>query len=92
VALNKIICFGLTEPQNGSDASGLATTATKVEGGYLLNGEKRWIGNATHADYVNVWAKNPLEENKVQCFVVEAKKAKGFTATKIEGKFSLRMT
>ena len=65
IALKKVICFGLTEPQNGSDASNLKTNATKVEGGYLLNGEKRWIGNATHADYINVWARNPLEDNKV---------------------------
>ena len=51
----KIFCFGLTEPLNGSDASDLKTTATKVEGGYVLNGQKRWIGNATMGDVI-VWA------------------------------------
>ena len=47
--MDQFICFGLTEPDFGSDASGLQTTAKKVEGGYVLNGEKRWIGNATFA-------------------------------------------
>jgi len=56
--MKKTICFGLTEPLNGSDATGLQTTAKKVEGGYVLNGQKRWIGNATFADYIVVWAKN----------------------------------
>lgn len=46
VLLKKLICFGLTEPDNGSDATGLKTTAKKTEGGYILNGKKRWIGNA----------------------------------------------
>jgi len=92
IALKKITCFGLTEPQNGSDASNLKTSATKVEGGYLLNGQKRWIGNATHADYINVWARNPADGNKVQCFVVETENCKGLTRSKIEGKYALRMT
>ena len=61
----KVCSFGLTEPDNGSDASGLKTTATKVEGGYLINGRKRWIGNATFADYIIVWARNPSEGNNV---------------------------
>ena len=65
INMDKFVSFGLTEPDNGSDATGLKTTATKVEGGYLLNGEKRWIGNATFADYVCVWAKNPLENNNI---------------------------
>lgn len=60
----RILCFGLTEPTNGSDASNLTTTATKVEGGYKLNGAKRWIGNATMGDVV-VWARNPSDGNRV---------------------------
>lgn len=87
---DKILCFGLTEPQNGSDASQLRTTATKVDGGYLLNGHKRWIGNATFGDVI-VWARNPSDGDRVQAFVVE-KGSKGFTPKKIEGKYSLRMT
>jgi len=60
----KFYCFGLTEPQNGSDASDLQTTATKVEGGYLLNGKKRWIGNATFSDVI-IWSKNPSDGNRI---------------------------
>ena len=63
--MEKVCCFGLTEPDNGSDASGLKTTATKTEGGWLLNGQKRWIGNATFAGYICVWAKNPSENNNI---------------------------
>ena len=88
--MDKIVCFGLTEPLNGSDASGLTTSATKVEGGYLLNGKKRWIGNGTFADYICVWARNPAEDNNIQCFVV-SKGSKGLVTSKIENKFSLRM-
>jgi alkylation response protein AidB-like acyl-CoA dehydrogenase len=72
----KIFCFGLTEPLNGSDATGLKTTATKVEGGYVLNGQKRWIGNATMGDVI-VWARNTADGNKIQAFVVE-RGSKGF--------------
>ena len=64
------MCFGLTEPLNGSDATGLQTTATKVDGGWLLNGQKRWIGNATFGDVI-VWAKNAIDGNKIQAFYVE---------------------
>ena len=60
----KIFCFGLTEPLNGSDATGLQTTATKTEGGWLLNGTKRWIGNATMGDVV-VWARNTSDGNRI---------------------------
>ena len=63
--MNKYICFGLTEPDYGSDATSLMTNAKKVEGGYLLNGQKRWIGNGTFADYIIIWAKNPLENNNI---------------------------
>ena len=90
INMDKICCFGLTEPDNGSDASGLKTTAKKVEGGYLLTGQKRWIGNATFADYICTWARNPAENNNIQCFVV-AKGSKGLTTTKIENKYSLRI-
>jgi alkylation response protein AidB-like acyl-CoA dehydrogenase len=55
----------LTEPLNGSDASSLKSSATKVDGGYLLNGQKRWIGNATFAEYIIIWALNPSEDNKI---------------------------
>jgi len=87
--LDKILCFGLTEPDNGSDASALKTTATKVDGGYLINGRKRWIGNATFGDVI-VWARNSSDKNLIQAFVVEQGQ-KGFNTKKIEGKYALRM-
>jgi len=87
---DKILCFGLTEPENGSDASGLKTTATKVEGGWRINGRKRWIGNSTFGDVI-VWARNPSDGNRVQAFVVE-KGSEGFIPSKMEGKWALRMT
>ena len=90
IQFKKILAFGLTEPEYGSDASSLKTTATKVEGGYLLKGQKRWIGNGTFADYIIVWACNAAEEGKIQAFVVE-KGSKGLTAKKIENKYALRM-
>ncbi len=65
IALKKILSFGLTEPDFGSDATGLRTNAKKVEGGYLINGEKRWIGNATFADYIIVWARNLDDGEKI---------------------------
>ena len=65
IKFDKNISFGLTEPTNGSDASNLTTTALKVKGGYRVNGRKRWIGNATFADYIIVWARNEQEDNKV---------------------------
>jgi alkylation response protein AidB-like acyl-CoA dehydrogenase len=61
---DRILSFGLTEPNNGSDASGLQTTATKVDGGYKINGTKRWIGNATMGDVI-VWARNANDGNRV---------------------------
>ena len=70
VPLKKVMAWALTEPANGSDASSIETTATKVEGGYLLNGKKRWIGNATFSDYICVWARNLNEGGKIQCFLV----------------------
>ena len=86
----KFISFGLTEPENGSDASALKTFAKKVEGGYILNGLKRWIGNATFADYITIWARNIDDGNKVQGFVVE-KGSKGLRTCKIENKYSCRI-
>jgi acyl-CoA oxidase len=90
IALTKILSFGLTEPDYGSDATSLQTTAKKVDGGYLINGVKRWIGNASLADYIIVWAKNVDDKNKIQGFLVE-KGSKGLTTKKIENKYALRM-
>ncbi|HWH41023.1 MAG TPA: acyl-CoA dehydrogenase [Usitatibacter sp.] len=80
-------CFGLTEPDFGSDAGGMITRARKSDGGYVLNGAKMWISNAPMADLFVVWAKDDADE--IRGFVIE-KGAKGLTAPKIEGKFSLR--
>ncbi|MBM3618998.1 MAG: acyl-CoA dehydrogenase, partial [Alphaproteobacteria bacterium] len=86
-------CFGLTEPDHGSDPSGMKTTAKKVEGGWKLNGSKTWITNAPIADIAIVWAKaygHPdIKDGTIRGFIVDAK-SKGFSAPKIEGKFSLR--
>src|ERR687885_2696992 len=65
----KIGCFGLTEPDAGSDPGALATTAVEKDGGYVLNGEKRWIGNASFADVAVIWART--EDDKIGCFLVE---------------------
>ena len=78
--LEKICCFCLSEPLNGSDATGLKSSARKVDGGYILNGQKRWPGNATFADYHMVWARNEAENNAIQCFVV-TKGSPGMKAT-----------
>lgn len=61
----------MTEPDYGSDATSLKTTAKRVEGGFILNGKKRWIGNAGFSDYIIVWARNAEEGNKIQGFLVE---------------------
>jgi acyl-CoA oxidase len=82
-------CWGLTEPGYGSDASSLNTTAKKVEGGWLLNGQKRWIGNATFADVAVIFARN-LQTNQINGFIVK-KGTPGYRATKIENKIGLRM-
>jgi glutaryl-CoA dehydrogenase len=79
-------CFGLTEPDHGSDPGGMKTRATKVEGGYVLSGAKMWITNSPLAQVFVVWAK--LEGN-IRGFILE-KGMKGLSAPKIEGKFSLR--
>lgn len=88
---DKIGAFGLTEYNHGSDSVLLETYVKPVEGGYLLNGSKRWIGNGTFADYIVVWARNIKDNKLIQGFVVE-KGMKGFSSSKIEGKMSLRMT
>ena len=83
-------CFGLTEPDHGSDPSSMVTRARKVDGGYLLTGAKMWITNSPIADVFVVWAKLPSESGDViRGFILE-KGMKGLTAPKIEGKFSLR--
>jgi len=65
----KIGCFGLTEPEAGSDPGSLSTTAAEEGGGYVLNGEKRWIGNASFADAAVIWART--EDERISCFLVE---------------------
>ncbi len=79
-------CFGLTEPDHGSDPGSMNTRATKTKGGYILNGAKNWITNSPIADVFVVWAK---EGGDIRGFILE-KGMKGLSAPKIEGKFSLR--
>ncbi|GAA0427556.1 MULTISPECIES: acyl-CoA dehydrogenase family protein [Leifsonia] len=82
--------FGLTEPTSGSDsAQGLQTVATRDGDNWVLNGSKRWIGNATFSDITVIWAKS-AEDGQVKGFIVPTS-TPGYTATKIEGKQSLRM-
>jgi len=82
-------CFGLTEPDAGSDPAGMRTFAKKVDGGYCLNGSKTWISNAPVADVFVVWAKSDEHDGKIRGFILE-KGMDGLTAPKIEGKMSLR--
>jgi len=82
-------CFGLTEPDAGSDPAGMKTTAKKTASGYLLNGAKMWITNSPIADVFVVWAKSEAHGGKIRGFVLE-KGMKGLSAPKIEGKLSLR--
>ncbi|MGZ3217101.1 acyl-CoA dehydrogenase [Paracoccus sp. T5] len=82
-------CFGLTEPDAGSDPGGMKTRATPTEGGYRLNGAKMWISNSPIADVFVVWAKSEAHGGKVRGFVLE-KGMKGLSAPKIGGKLSLR--
>jgi glutaryl-CoA dehydrogenase len=79
-------CFGLTEPNSGSDPASMTTHAKAVDGGYLLTGNKMWITNSPIADVFVIWAKL---EGKIRGFVLE-KGMQGLSAPKIEGKFSLR--
>ena len=80
-------CFGLTEPDHGSDPAGMTTRAIAVPGGYRLSGAKMWITNSPIADVLVVWAKT--EDEVIRGFILE-KGMKGLSAPKIEGKFSLR--
>jgi len=82
-------CFGLTEPDHGSDPGSMITRARKVDGGYLLSGQKMWITNSPIADVAIVWAKSEAHEGKIRGFIVE-RGTKGFSTPKIEGKLSLR--
>src|SRR5438445_2869250 len=80
-------CFGLTEPNHGSDPGSMITRARKVDGGYSLSGAKMWITNSPVATVFVVWAKT--DDGVIRGFVLE-KGMKGLSAPKIEGKFSLR--
>jgi glutaryl-CoA dehydrogenase len=83
----RVGCFGLTEPDAGSDPAGMKTTAKVVTGGYVLNGAKMWITNSPICDLAIVWAKD--EGGVIRGFIVE-RGMKGFSTPKIEGKMSLR--
>ena len=82
-------CFGLTEPDAGSDPAGMKTRAEKIDGGYRLTGSKTWISNAPIADVFVVWAKSEAHDGKIRGFVLD-KGMKGLSAPKIGGKISLR--
>ena len=82
-------CFGLTEPDAGSDPGGMKTRAQKVSDGFRLSGSKMWISNAPIADVFVVWAKSAAHDNQIRGFILE-KGMKGLSAPKIEGKLSLR--
>jgi glutaryl-CoA dehydrogenase len=88
--MEKIGAFGLTEPDVGSGvAGGLTTTARREGDGWVLNGQKKWIGNATFADVTVIWARDEADD-QVKGFLVE-KGTPGFTAEKMEGKMALRV-
>ncbi len=82
-------CFGLTEPDAGSDPAGMRTRAEKIDGGYKLTGSKMWISNAPIADVFVVWAKSEAHDGAIRGFVLD-KGMKGLTAPKVGGKLSLR--
>ncbi len=82
-------CFGLTEPDAGSDPAAMKTRAEKIDGGYRLTGSKMWISNAPIADVYVVWAKSDAHDGKIRGFVLD-KGTKGLSAPKIENKLSLR--
>lgn len=82
-------CFGLTEPDAGSDPASMLTRAKKVDGGYSISGAKNWITNSPIADVFVVWAKSDDHDGKIKGFILE-KGMNGLNAPKIEGKFSLR--
>jgi len=82
-------CFGLTEPDAGSDPGSMKTRAAAVDGGYVLNGNKTWISNSPFADVFVVWAKSDAHDGAIRGFVLD-KGTKGLSAPKIGGKLSLR--
>ena len=82
-------CFGLTEPDFGSDPGGMKTVARSAEGGYVLSGSKSWISNAPIADIFVIWAKSEPHDNQIRGFILERDDS-GLSSHKIEGKFSLR--
>lgn len=82
-------CFGLTEPDSGSDPGSMHTRARQVDGGYVLSGQKMWITNSPIADVAVVWAKSDAHRSKIKGFLVE-RGSKGFSAPRISGKLSLR--
>src|SRR6202034_1678502 len=84
----KIGCFGLTEPDFGSNPSGMRTRARKIGSDYILNGEKMWITSGSIADVAVIWAKVEDEDNKIRGFIVETDRP-GFKAEEIHGKWSL---
>jgi glutaryl-CoA dehydrogenase len=82
-------CFGLTEPDSGSDPASMSTRAEKTDNGYRLNGSKMWISNSPIADVFVVWAKSKAHDNKIRGFILD-KGMTGLSTPKIEGKLSLR--
>lgn len=82
-------CFGLTEPDAGSDPAGMRTRARKTDGGYVLSGSKTWISNAPIADVFIVWARSEAHNDAIRGFILE-RGAKGLSTPKIGGKLSLR--
>jgi alkylation response protein AidB-like acyl-CoA dehydrogenase len=89
--LEKIGCFGLTEPLVGSGTGGGLTTTAKREGDtWILNGQKRWIGNAPWCDISIIWARD-VEDNQVKGFIVENKTTPGFSAEKMQNKIALKV-
>lgn len=82
-------CFGLTEPDAGSDPAGMKTTVRKTANGYVINGAKMWISNAPFADVFIIWAKSDAHGGKIRGFILE-KGMKGLSAPKVAGKLSLR--
>jgi alkylation response protein AidB-like acyl-CoA dehydrogenase len=89
--MEKIGCFGLTEPLVGSGAAGgLTTTAKREDNTWVLNGQKKWIGNATWCDISVIWARD-LADNQVKAFIVENKTTPGFKVEKIQNKIGLKV-
>jgi glutaryl-CoA dehydrogenase len=82
-------CFGLTEPDAGSDPASMKSRAEKIKGGYRITGSKMWISNSPIADVFVIWAKSDAHQGKIKGFVLE-KGMKGLSSPKIEGKLSLR--